>query len=135
MPGRIPRPGARLPLMAADPTNRLPRRAAEAHEIAPGWGSQSHHDLAKTSSRESGSPVQLCLDTTVAQAESAIMNGQVRRVDVLIDEERPVEGLTAIQLELQDGECSKLPEGADNRASLLQVLGLIELYNQEGDGN
>jgi hypothetical protein len=46
-----------------------------------------------------------------------------------------MEGLTAIQLELEDGECRKLPEGADNRASLLQVLGLVELYNQEGEGS
>ena len=46
-----------------------------------------------------------------------------------------MEGLTAIQLELEDGECRKLPEGADNRAAMLQILGLVELYNQEGDGN
>ncbi len=44
-------------------------------------------------------------------------------------------GSPPFSFELEDGECRKLPEGADNRASLLQVLGLIELYNQEGDGN
>lgn len=87
------------------------------------------------STRDNGSKVNLCLDTTVAEAEAAIVEGGVRRVDVLIDAERPMEGPTAIQLELEDGECRKLPEGADNRAALLQVLGLIELYNQEGEGN
>jgi hypothetical protein len=87
------------------------------------------------STRDNGSPVNLCLDTTVPQAQAAILDGGVRRADVLIDAEQPMEGLTAIQLELQDGECRKLPEGADNRDILLQVLGLIELYNQEGDGN
>jgi hypothetical protein len=87
------------------------------------------------STRNSGSPVNLCLDTNVAEAQAAILDGGVRRADVLIDAEQPMQGLTAIQLELEDGECRKLPEGADNRGQLLQVLGLIELYNQEGDGN
>lgn len=87
------------------------------------------------STRDSGSPVNLCLDTNVSEAQAAILDGGVRRVDVLIDSEQPMQGLTAIQLELDNGECRKLPEGADNRAQLLQVLGLIELYNQEGDGN
>ena len=87
------------------------------------------------STRESGSKVNLCLDANLAEAQTAILDGGVRRVDVLIDAEDPMQGLTAIQLELEDGECRKLPEGADNRGQLLQVLGLIELYNQEGDGN
>jgi hypothetical protein len=87
------------------------------------------------STRESGSKVNLCLDANLSEAQTAILDGGVRRVDVLIDAEDPMQGLTAIQLELEDGECRKLPEGADNRGQLLQVLGLIELYNQEGDGN
>jgi hypothetical protein len=87
------------------------------------------------STRENGSKVNLCLDASLTEAQTAILDGGVRRVDVLIDAEDPMQGLTAIQLELEDGECRKLPEGADNRAQLLQVLGLIELYNQEGDGN
>jgi hypothetical protein len=87
------------------------------------------------STRESGSKVNLCLDANLTEAQTAILDGGVRRVDVLIDAEDPMKGLTAIQLELEDGECRKLPEGADNRGLLLQVLGLIELYNQEGDGN
>ena len=87
------------------------------------------------STRNDGSNVTLCLDTNVAEAQTAILDGAVRRADVLIDAEQPMQGLTTIQLELEDGECRKLPEGADNRGQLLQVLGLIELYNQEGDGN
>lgn len=87
------------------------------------------------SNRDGGSPVNLCLDASVAEAQRTIIDGGVRRIDVLIDDETPMEGLTAIQLELEDGECRTLPEGADNRATLLQILGLVELYNQEGDGN
>ena len=87
------------------------------------------------STRNDGSQVTLCLDTSVADAQQAIIDGGVRRIDVLIDAEQPMEGLTAIQLELEDSECRRLPEGADNRAALLQILGLVELYNQEGDGN
>lgn len=87
------------------------------------------------STRNNGSPVILCLDTSVTEAQQAIVDGGVRRIDVLLNAEQPMEGLAAIQLELEDGECRKLPEGADNRAALLQILGLVELYNQEGDGN
>lgn len=87
------------------------------------------------STREGGSKVKLCLDTTVTDAQQAIVDGGVRRADVLIDAERPMDGLTAIQLQLDDGECRKLPEGADNRDALLQILGLISLYNQQGGGN
>ncbi len=87
------------------------------------------------STRNDNSKVKLCLDTTLAQAETAILDGTVRRIDVLLDQDTPMQGLTAIQLELEGGECRKLPEGADNRAKLLQVLGLVELYNQQGDGN
>ncbi len=87
------------------------------------------------STRDDSSNVKLCLDTNVRDAEMAILDGAVRRVDVLIDDERPMQGPTAIQLQLEGGECRKLPEGADNRAELLQMLGLIELYNQQGDGN
>lgn len=87
------------------------------------------------STRNNGSQVVLCLDTSVAQAQQAILDGGVRRIDILIDDQQPMQGLTAIQLELEDGECRKLPEGADNRPGLLQILGLVELYNQEGDGN
>jgi hypothetical protein len=87
------------------------------------------------STRDDGSKVKLCLDASVAQAQQAIIDGGVRRIDVLIDDQQPLQGLTAIQLELADGECRKLPEGADNRPGLLQILGLVELYNQEADGN
>lgn len=87
------------------------------------------------STRNDSSKVKLCLDTNVADAETAILDGAVRRVDVLVDDEHAMQGPTAIQLQLEGGECRKLPEGADNRAKLLQVLGLIELYNQQGDGN
>lgn len=87
------------------------------------------------STRNDGSPVVLCLDTSMTEAQQTIVDGGVRRIDVLIDADQPVEGLAAIQLELADGECRKLPEGADNRAMLLQILGLVELYNQQGNGN
>jgi len=87
------------------------------------------------STRDDSSKVKLCLDTNVADTETAILDGSIRRVDVLIDNEQPMQGPTAIQFQLEGGECRKLPEGADNRAQLLQVLGLVELYNQQGDGN
>lgn len=87
------------------------------------------------STRNDGSKVRLCLDTTLADAQSAVLDGNVRRLDVLLDTESPIQGLTAIQLELVGGECRKLPEGADNRDKLLQMIGLVELYNQQGEGN
>ncbi|MGD9714472.1 MAG: hypothetical protein AB7V46_20790 [Thermomicrobiales bacterium] len=86
------------------------------------------------SSRDDGSnELPLCLDISGPAASDAVLAGRVSTIDVLIDEDRPLEGLSAIQLRMIDGECRRLPEGADNRDVLYQVLGAAALYNEAGE--
>jgi hypothetical protein len=81
---------------------------------------------------DDGGEQPLCLDTGIEDAQRAVLNGDVERIDVLVDSETPLNGLTAIQVHLMDGECRRLPEGADNRSLLYQLLGVVTLYNEEG---
>jgi hypothetical protein len=75
----------------------------------------------------------LCLDLSLAEAEHLILNGNIRQIDVLVASEQPLEGLTAIQLYLEDGQCRMLPEGADNRPGLYQALGQVTFFNEASD--
>ncbi|MBX3071986.1 MAG: hypothetical protein KF883_15885 [Thermomicrobiales bacterium] len=87
-----------------------------------------------SSRNDSGGRLPLCLDITAERAAEAVLAGEVEQVDVLLDQEDPLKGLTAIQLQLADGECRRLPEGADNRDGLYQLLGAVSLYNAAGGG-
>jgi hypothetical protein len=82
---------------------------------------------------DGGDEPQLCLDITADGATDAILAGEVERIDVLIDSNQPLQGLTAIQLRMETGECRRLPEGADQRPGLYQLLGVVSLYNEESD--
>ncbi|MCC6945782.1 MAG: hypothetical protein IT335_14475, partial [Thermomicrobiales bacterium] len=87
-----------------------------------------------SSRNDGGGRLPLCLDITAERAAEAVLAGEVEQVDVLLDQEDPLKGLTAIQLQLADGECRRLPEGADNRDGLYQLLGAVSLYNAAGGG-
>ena len=75
----------------------------------------------------------LCLDISIAEASDLILNGDVSEIHVLIDDQQPLHGLSAVQLHLIDGQCRTLPEGADNRDVLYQMLGQVALYNEASD--
>ena len=81
---------------------------------------------------DGGGNLPLCLDIAATAASEAVLDGQVETIDVLIDQEEPLEGLTAIQLQMTDGECRRLPEGADNREDLFTILGVVALFNEAG---
>ena len=81
---------------------------------------------------DGGTNLPLCLDIAAAAASEAILDGQVETIDVLVDQEEPLKGLTAIQLQMTDGECRRLPEGADNREDLYVILGVVALFNEAG---
>lgn len=86
------------------------------------------------SSRDDDSgQLPLCLDITAPRAIDAVLAGNVEQIDVLLDQHEPLNGLTAIQLQMVDGDCRRLPEGADNRQDLFQLLGAAELYNEAGE--
>ncbi len=82
---------------------------------------------------DGGTELPLCLDITADAAADAVLAGSVDSVDVLIDQSQPLDGLTAVQLKIANGECRRMPEGADNRSELYQLLGVVALYNEAGE--
>jgi hypothetical protein len=76
----------------------------------------------------------ICLDISAADAQAAILAGEVSRVDIVVDREHPDVGPTAVQLELTDQSCRRLaPTGADNRDAAYQVVGVVYVYNSTGE--
>ena len=73
---------------------------------------------------------EICTQVAPLEAQSAILDGQVRRIRVLVDQDQPVETLTGIVLEFVNDACRQTPQGADIRTELFGVLGAVELYNQ-----
>jgi hypothetical protein len=71
-----------------------------------------------------------CIDVRPEDALDMIEGGQVRSMDVYRDLERPEAGPSIIQVVLNDDTCHKLPEGANNRESLLFVVGAATYYNE-----
>jgi len=76
-----------------------------------------------------GDEAEICTEIAPAEAQASILDGQVRRIRVLVDQDQPVETLTGIVLEFADDACRQTPQGADTRADLFRVLGAVELYN------
>jgi hypothetical protein len=75
----------------------------------------------------------ICLDINAADAQTAILAGEVTRVDIVVDREHPDAGPTAVQLEMSDQSCRRLPTGADNRDDAYRVVGVVYVYNSTGD--
>lgn len=71
-----------------------------------------------------------CLDIAPHDAVSEIFAGNVEKATITIDNEQSQLGPVAVKLEFKDkGGCRSLPQGVDNRDSMLQILGAIEYAN------
>ena len=77
-----------------------------------------------------GDDAEICTEIAPLEAQAEILDGQVRRIRVLVDPDQPVETLTGIVLEFVNDACRQTPQGADIRTELFSVLGAVELYNQ-----
>lgn len=71
----------------------------------------------------------ICTTVSTSDARNAILAGQVKRVDVLVDADSPSNTLTGINLNLADGSCRSTAQGADVRNDLYLVLGVVDFYN------
>lgn len=87
--------------------------------------------ISATGGGEGEQPI--CLDIAKDDAISQVYAGSVKRVNVLIDDANPTLGPFALQLDMSDGSCRKLPEGIDNQSGMLEVLGAVEFSNTIGD--
>lgn len=77
-----------------------------------------------------GDEAEICTEIAPAEAAAEILDGQVRRIRVLVDQDQPVETLTGVVLEFVDDACRQTRMGADLRPQLLGVLGAVQLYNE-----
>lgn len=75
----------------------------------------------------------ICTEISPADARTAVLAGQVRRVNILVDKDRPTESLTGIQLRFADDSCRQTPQGADIRDQLFGIIGAVDLYNNYQD--
>jgi hypothetical protein len=70
-----------------------------------------------------------CFDITVAEAQTAIRDGVVERVEIFLDQERPELGPAVIRITFTDDTCRELPKGADNINQAYEIVGFVEVYN------
>jgi cell division septation protein DedD len=75
----------------------------------------------------------ICTEIAPADARTAVLAGEVARINVLVDTETPTQTLTGIQLRFTDGGCRQTPQGADIREALFSVIGAVELFNHYGE--
>jgi hypothetical protein len=74
---------------------------------------------------------EICTEIAPAEAQAAVLDGQVRRIRVLVDQDQPVETLTGIVLELRDDACRQTPQGREPAGRAVRVSsGAVQLYNQ-----
>lgn len=70
-----------------------------------------------------------CTEISTTDARSAVLAGQVERINVLVDVDQPTDSLTGIQLLFGEGSCRQTPQGANIRDQLYSVIGAAGLFN------
>ena len=72
----------------------------------------------------------VCLPFDRQEAARAIAEGQVERVTVLTDQDRPALGPVAVELDLLDQSCRELPKGIGGQAELNEIIGMVTVFNE-----
>jgi hypothetical protein len=74
-----------------------------------------------------------CFDITVEEAQAAIHDGKVDRVEIFLDRQHPELGPSVIRLDLTDDTCRELPKGVDQVGQAYQIVGFVDVYNNTHD--
>lgn len=90
--------------------------------------------IITASGDDAGDEQPQCLNVVADDAQSAIEAGQVERITVVSDQDRPEAGPIAVSLNLTDGNCRQLPQGAVLQPELYRILGVAAYYNQSREG-
>lgn len=82
---------------------------------------------------------RVCLSIDVAHAAEAIKQGQIDHLTVVVDadERTPTSGRFGPvlgRIDYADGQCANLPQGLVGQKELYYLLGVVQVYNQETDG-
>lgn len=89
------------------------------------------------SERERTSP-PICTDIALAEAQEAVLQGDVDRLTVVYDDtpHTPTSeryGPVLAKLDYFDGTCSNLPQGVRNQEVVYTISGVIAFYNENTD--
>lgn len=76
----------------------------------------------------------ICSSVTIAQAQTAVLEGRIRGITVAYDDtvEPPSAwnwGPVLVRVSYTDGQCAILPQGIERQDGLYQVIGAISVYN------
>ncbi|MBA2276287.1 MAG: hypothetical protein H0W06_00875 [Chloroflexia bacterium] len=88
---------------------------------------------------EQDAPPPVCTTIDISQAETAILNGEVARVTVVYDDEEqtptsPRFGPVQARIEYTSNQCAYLPQGVSARSGIYAMLGLVDFYNSNIEG-
>lgn len=75
-----------------------------------------------------------CLTTTPDEALANINDGAVASMRVLTEQGRPERGPLLVTLDLNNGNCRRLPEGIAAQPELYQIIGYVTVFNQSRAG-
>lgn len=78
----------------------------------------------------SGQDAPVCLDIDHQEARRVIANGELARMTVLTEQDRPDLGPIAVSLGLNDQSCRELPQGIGGQADLNEIIGMVTVYNE-----
>lgn len=87
--------------------------------------------ISATGNSDDTSPI--CLEVLAPQARAAILAGEVKRVDIVVDRTHPEFGPSALRLEMSDGACKQLPQGTANLDQNYMIIGVVDVFNSTGD--
>lgn len=78
----------------------------------------------------SGQDAPVCLDIDQQEARQVIANGELARMTVLTEQDRPALGPVAVSLGLNDQSCRELPQGIGGQTDLNEIIGMVTVYNE-----
>jgi len=76
----------------------------------------------------------ICLPVTLQEAEAHVARGEVARIHVLTERDKPEVGPLAITLDLDDTTCRELPKGVQGQDEFFRLVGVVTVYNQTRAG-
>jgi hypothetical protein len=75
-------------------------------------------------------PPITCLPVSLAEGETLVRDGQVSRINVLLEQGKPETGPLAVTLDLGNGSCRELPKGVAGQRDLYEAVGVVTVHNQ-----
>ena len=81
-----------------------------------------------------GDETPICLPIDRDKAFDAIDAGTVERMNVVREQDRPEVGPIAVTLDLNDGDCRRLPEGVASQRDLYEIIGVVTVFNESREG-